>query len=199
MYFPDLDEAVRARMVEEIRFDTERGALCVSGRLTQAGRARWPDMLSRAAASGTPAGLAGGLRAAEFLVTTETSHRNGMPYGRAVPDNAADTLAEGEFSRFYIRAVCAIALERGQTQVVVYRAKNVATPPADSNSLIGSSVAAQAVLDDLRTRPGIDAALGIPPGPNSGLSVRLLPTGATLVLTETLVHHDAPKLPRSRP
>jgi hypothetical protein len=180
MYFPDLDEAVRARMVEEIRFDTERGALYVSGRLTQAGRARWPDMLSRAAASGTPAGLAGGLRAAEFLVTTETSHRNGMPYGRAVPDNAADTLAEGEFSRFYIRAVCAIALERGQTQVVVYRAKNVATPPADSNSLIGSSVAAQAVLDDLRTRPGIDAALGIPPGPNSGLSVRLPPVEATI-------------------
>jgi len=37
--------------------------------------------------------------------------------------NAHEMLAEGEFNRFYIRALCARAIEDGLPEVTVYRAK----------------------------------------------------------------------------
>jgi hypothetical protein len=106
------------------------------------------------------------------------SQRNGKPYPKAVPHNAPETLAEGEFNRFYIRAICVIALRRGQTDVEVYRAKDVIKPRPESASKMGSRVDANALLNDLRTSIGVESALGIPAGPNSGLSVRLLPVTA---------------------
>lgn len=175
MHFRDLGDAVRAQMIEEIRSDIERQTLYQSARLDPAGLAQWPGLLIRAAENGTPETLAGDLRSNGCLVTYETSHRHGKPYEKRVPHDAADTLAEGEFNRFYIRAVCTIALQRGHAHVGVYRAKSVGNPRVESISLVGSSVDAQALLEDLRGNPGIDAALGIPPGPNSGLSVYFLP------------------------
>jgi hypothetical protein len=57
--------------------------------------------------------------------------------------------------------------------VFVYRAKEVVNPRAESVALIGKSLPAKQLLDDLRTNIGTDTALGLPPGPNSGLSVKL--------------------------
>lgn len=174
MHFRDLNDTVRTEMVREIRSDIARRALYQSGRLSVRGRADWPDLLVDAAESGTTETLAAELRKSGRLATAEISHRNGKPYTKAVPSNAAETLAEGEFNHFYMRAICAIALSRGQADVAVYRAKGVTTPRAESVSLVGSSIDAQALLDDLRAHTGVDGALGIPPGPNSGLSVHLL-------------------------
>jgi hypothetical protein len=182
MYLYHLDdEAVRVRMVDEIRSDIDRGTLYSSIRLSATGLAEWPDLLIRAAESGGPQTLAADLGSNGRLLAYETSHRNGKPYQKKVPHDAPDTLAEGEFNRFYIRAVCAIALDRGQARVEVYRAKNVANPRTESISLVGSLVDARDLLEDLRANPGIDTALGIPPGPNSGLSVRFLQIRTTTV------------------
>lgn len=87
--------------------------------------------------------------------------------------NAHQMLAEGEFNRFYIRALCLRAIEDEHPQVVVYRAKAVTNARSASEQMIGQNMPAEAVLRDLRERPGVDTALGLPPGPNSGLSVRL--------------------------
>jgi hypothetical protein len=108
------------------------------------------------------------------LKAIETSYRNGKSYEKKVPRDAPVILAEGEFNRFYVRAVCAIAFDRGQDQVVVYRAKNVVNPRVESIALVGSTVGARILLDDLRAHPGVDTALGVPAGPNSGLTVRFL-------------------------
>jgi len=175
MHFRDLNDDVRNMMLNEIRSDIDRSVLYQSTRLSPTGRTEWPDLLVRAAESGTPETLAAELRQRGRLITIETSQRYGKPYEKAVPHNAADTLAEGEFNRFYIRSVCAIALNRRQTHVTVCRAKDVTTPRPESLSLVGINVDAQAVLDDLRANPGVDTALGLSPGPNSGLSVHLLP------------------------
>ncbi len=82
-------------------------------------------------------------------------------------------LAEGEFNRFYIRAVCARAVADGISGVVVYRAKSVEHARSESERKIGQTVDPSAVLNDLRAHPGVDTALGLPPGPNSGLSIAL--------------------------
>jgi hypothetical protein len=55
----------------------------------------------------------------------------------------------------------------------VYRAKAVEHARSESQQKIGSCVAAEPLLRDLRTHVGVDTALGLPPGPNSGLSVHL--------------------------
>jgi hypothetical protein len=64
-------------------------------------------------------------------------------------------------------------MEEGVEALVVYRAKEVANPRPESTALIGKSLPANRLLDDLRANVGTDTALGLPPGPNSGLSVKL--------------------------
>lgn len=87
--------------------------------------------------------------------------------------NAHEMLAEGEFNRFYIRAICLRAIEDGISEVVVYRAKRVQHARSESERKIGQLVSAEPLLRDLREHPGADTALGLPPGPNSGLSIQL--------------------------
>jgi hypothetical protein len=90
-----------------------------------------------------------------------------------VPHTAADTLAEGEFNRYYVRGVCRRALEEGWRDVVVYRAKQPQRPRPQSEALLGLRLNARELLQELRERKDDSSHLVIPPGPNSGLSVRL--------------------------
>lgn len=55
----------------------------------------------------------------------------------------------------------------------VYRAKQVAEPRAASQAKIGQMVNPGDILNDLRSTQGVEPALGLPPGPNSGLTLRL--------------------------
>jgi len=87
--------------------------------------------------------------------------------------NAHTMLAEGQFNTFYIRGLCVRAKADGISEVVVYRAKDVQNPRPESVQKIGQRVSVDALLADLRQNKGIDSALGLPPGPNSGLSVHL--------------------------
>jgi hypothetical protein len=88
---------------------------------------------------------------------------------------AAQTMAEGEFNRYYARGVCirALAETGSDATVTVYRARESANARSASVALIGTTPSAAALLEDLRTHIGMDTALRLPPGPNSGLSVHL--------------------------
>ena len=90
-----------------------------------------------------------------------------------VPRTAPDTLAEGEFNRFYVRGLCARALEENVTEVQVYRGKSVRNPRPESRAMIGKVLLARDLLEDLRRSQGVEPALGLPTGPNSGLTIRL--------------------------
>ncbi len=103
------------------------------------------------------------------LKTTEL--RKGKPV--KVPRNAHETLAEGEFNRFYIRGLCRRAIDEGLSALEVYRAKEVRDPRPESQNMIGKSLDPSQLLNDLRTQIGIDTVLGLPSGPNSGLSARI--------------------------
>lgn len=58
-------------------------------------------------------------------------------------------------------------------RVIVYRAKSVSNPRAESEAKIGAEYKPQDILADLRTAKGVEPALGAPPGPDSGLSLTL--------------------------
>ena len=129
----DLDDTIRSYMRAEIHHDINSAdrSLYLSGRLSERGRRDYPRLLLEAAASGTPESLRAELDKLGRLNTYEQNT------AKRVPVNAAATLAEGEFNRFYIRAVCLRAIEDGSNKVRAYRAKRVSVPRGESERLVG--------------------------------------------------------------
>ena len=173
IHYENLDEKVRDFMLRELELDVRSGTLYISPRLTEAGASAWSDLLREAFEKYDDNWLAATLRSKGFIRSTEQRRKpNGGITTAKVPRNAPETLAEGEFNRFYIRGLCAYVIEMGGTEVEVYRGKHVSSPRPESQAMIGQRLPAQKLLEDLRTSPGVEPALGLPPGPNSGLTVR---------------------------
>lgn len=168
----DLDDITRTAMIAEAEADIHAGRLYLGRRLNTRGQRRWPTALAEALSQGSPDSLAAALRDEGLIAEHETSHRNGTTYDKKVPISAADTLAEGEYIRFYMRAVCIRALAAG-SKVRIYRAKTVAAPRPESQAKIGQVVDPAALLDDLRQNIGVETFLGLS-RPNSGLCISLM-------------------------
>jgi hypothetical protein len=172
--YENLDERTRALMLTEIDRDISLGSLFLSDNLSPQGQSDYPNLLKTAAGTGNDVTLAAEIH--QRLNPFEKPRKlksGGFSKAPVMRSNAHEMLAEGEFNRFYIRAICLRALEDGIASVIVYRAKAVVNPRTESEQKIGQAVSPEGLLNDLRTHPGVDTALGLPPGPNSGLSVRL--------------------------
>jgi hypothetical protein len=171
----NLDAKTRAQMATEISADSAGAKLYLSKRLSDVGRNNYPGLLLKAAQTHDDSWLASELRKNGRLNEMEQRNKpkgGGVTMAR-VPVTAPETLSEGEFNRFYIRGLCLRATAEGISHLTIYRAKEVENPRSESGAKIGQKIAAQALLDDLRVNTGVDTALGLPPGPNSGLSVKL--------------------------
>lgn len=161
-------------MVEEIEADQAAGAMYISNYLNDKGCGDWPGLLLDAAREGDDDSLSAAIQNNGCLKThVERRKPKGGFTQAAVPYTAHQTLGEGEFNRYYTRGLCRFAIERGIPQLEVYRGKAVAEPRAASQAAIGKLVDPSAVLEDLRTTQGVEPALGLPPGPNSGLVLRI--------------------------
>jgi tRNA splicing endonuclease len=171
--YDSLDESVRSCMVQELDADLQAGRLYASPRLNDTGKQKWPVILREALLQHDDVWLADALRSAELLNSSVPRHnRDGSVSMTRMPDNAADTLAEGEFNRFYARGLCVQVLASRGAEVEVYRGKDVQSPRPESEVMIGKRLPATQLLDDLRQSIGVDTAMRLPPGPNSGLTVR---------------------------
>ena len=53
-----------------------------------------------------------------------------------MPLKAQETLSEGEFNRFYCKALCARSISEGISKVIAYRAKQVENPRPESEAII---------------------------------------------------------------
>jgi len=172
--YENLDDRTRKFMLQEIEFDVSRGKIYISQRLNEEGVKRYESLLKEAARSHDDAWLADNLRRGGYLKAVMPRRKPSGGFTTAkVPANAPDTLAEGEFNRFYVRGLCLRAIEEDISDVEVYRGKTVMRPRPESMAMIGKRIPAQALLQDLRESPGVEPALGLPRGPNSGLTVRL--------------------------
>jgi len=162
-------------MIDKIKQDIAVTNLYMGAFLSETGKSDWPKLLLNAATSGDDSALATELsnygRLLQTAVRRKPKSEELTTY--KVPVMAPEMLAEGEFNRFYARGLCRVAIEKGIPYLVVYRAKQVAKPRSESEAKIGLQVDPKQLLRDLRISTGVEPALGIPPGPNSGLSVRL--------------------------
>ena len=172
--FEDLDRTTRRQMRAEFHLDLTQSRIHLPDRLSAGGRLMFPVALEAAIEKGDDTTLAEALRDGGFVREWEESHtRAGKAIPKHVPWNAADTIAEEAFNRYYMRGVARRALEEGVQRLEVYRAKDVAKPRPESESKAGAFMEPRRLLEDLRAHTGDRPELGIPPGPNSGLSVRL--------------------------
>jgi hypothetical protein len=169
-----LDERTRALMLEEVEYDLGRNQLYISPYLSGQGIHDYPTLLRETIQHGDETTLAESL--GQYRRIGRTYHRR-LPEGGytivTIPHNAPETVAEGEFNRYYIRALCRRAIEDGIDELIIYRARPVSSPRPTSEELLETTVDPAALLEDLRQHTGEQPALGIPGGFNSGISVRL--------------------------
>lgn len=171
MNLVNLDFA-RELMLQEFEADIENGNLNYSKRFNSEGTKNYPEVMRDTIINGDGTSLAHALIPAYFL-TEEPYTRNGVTRTKKVPHTANETFAEGEFNRYYIRGCCLYAISQ-HLELEVYRAKEVSHARSASIEMIGSRFDADTLLNDIRNSPGVDTALGLPPGPNSGLSVKII-------------------------
>ena len=175
LYFENLDDRTRQLMLTEMEYDVTNNQLHISPFLSGQGQRDYANLLREALQSGNDETLAQNLRAHRRLIKTLPRRKPKGGYViAATPENAAEVLSESEFNRYYIRGLARRAIEDGITELVIYRAKPVQNPRPESEARVEKSLSPQALLEDLRSHPGDEPpTLGVPSGPNSGLSVRL--------------------------
>jgi hypothetical protein len=170
----NLDDETRRQMVAEVERDLAAGTLYTGRYLSDLGVEHYPRLLREAIEDGTDESLAVALLAPGLFAESYQKRKPSGGYTISkVPRTAPITLAEGEFNRFYLRGLCQRAIAAGRQTIEIYRARDSVKPRLESEAMIGRHLDAPTLLVDLREHVGVDTALGLPPGPNSGLSGRL--------------------------
>ena len=172
--FENLDHQTRGFMVDEIEIDIAESKIYFSAYLSQVGQDRWIELLLEAAKVGNADTLATIIRNLGLLNVYYTKQTTGVR--ASVPSNGHIVLAESEFNRYYIRAVCRKAIATGVNEVEAYRARSSENPRRTSEVLIGQMFSAPSLLNDVRNATKANeffTHFGVPVGPGSGISVRL--------------------------
>lgn len=168
--FRELDGAVRELMVAEVQGAINSGTLYYSKRFNETGTEAWPGLLLQAAQNHDEHWLAWSLESMVAIKGFETKAKPKGGYTTAhVPDTAAETLADAEFNRYYMCAVCRKAIAEGRAVVTAYRAKVRGEPRAESQALIGSTFNPEELVGALRQKPSGEPHPLLQP--NSGLSI----------------------------
>ena len=159
-------------MEDEYNLDKIQNRIYFSPRLTEEGVDRYSKFLQNALSYGTKEWLAEKLREAHVIKDHEKLLN---PLGGIrevkVPASAPDILAEGEFSRYYLRAVCRQAIKEGIIHLEIISNSPSDTISDKEKAKIGRIVNPKDLLDDLRQNSYVNTRFGIP-SPKSGLTVR---------------------------
>ena len=173
--YENLDETTRSHMLSEVDYDISRDNIYMSPRLNEHGKENYVSLLKEAIIYHDDAWFALQLRSRNYMKEYEQRRKRGGGYTNAkVPMNAPDMLSEGEFNRYYVRGLCIRVIEKNMGEVEVYRGKEVSRPRPESQAKLGKKLSAKTLLEDLRESVGVDTVLGLPAGPNSGLTIRMV-------------------------
>jgi hypothetical protein len=169
LQYHNLDEETRKYMLEEIEISIAAGKMYESNYLTPTGKSEFPSLLRNSCETGSDDTLAAILAEGNRLLQRTMRKKPTGGFTEVdVPHTANSTLAEGEFNRFYIRAMCRRAQAEGRLTVLVYRAADRDKERSASIALIGQHVDAAELLAKLRELPDFKSGF---PEPNTGLSV----------------------------
>lgn len=174
MRYEKLDTTVRRYMDEEFRNDEQRNRLYFSPRVNEESRETYSQILERALAYGDDNSLAVELKEKSVMKQKE---RRMNPLGGILevnmPINAPNELAEGEFQRYYLRALCVKAINEGINRLKIVSEKPIETLPDDQKAKVGKIINPKDLLADLRENSYVNSRFGIP-DPKAGLTVEFL-------------------------
>ena len=173
LQYENLDPTTRRYALAELDHDLTNGAFHTSERLRPEAVGEYQRLLKEALRYYDDRWLEE--RASDLLVESESRRtRSGGTTTARIPQMAARMLAEGDFNRYYMRAVALRAIEEGRQMFQVYRARLSLDPRPESAELEGRRVPAAEVLDHLRGPLSADPSVAALGRTNSGLSVRLV-------------------------
>lgn len=146
----NLNDKVRQYMLAEF----EHGDLYLSPRLNESGKQKWEGLLKDAIQYHTDVWLERELiRRNCFLDTEYLKSSMGRTVKRAInKQQSARILAEREFNRYYLRGLCAVAIEQDRSHLILYQAKASAVPSETLRQKIGTPIEAKALLSIMRAR-----------------------------------------------
>lgn len=151
--FKNLDEKTRQLMLEEFDFDQKEGTLAVSPRLIDGKEEEYFRLFTQCIKSGQNEDyLANTIQQARILKSQETANRNGKIVNVKVRHDAHEFLAQSDFNRFYMRALCRIAIEENKT-LKIYRAKSSDEHRTTSDNIEGNFIEPNVQLNFLRLNP----------------------------------------------
>lgn len=164
---------LRAHMLAELGLDITNNKTYINPFVKRDRGPRYLELLRAALASGSVETFAAAIAANDLLIEKHTYTKQGRLIEARVPATFNVTLAAGEFNRYYMRAICRLALQEGKPNTEIYRAKAVKTARLEKDDRLGRCIEPQALLSDLRqTSFESPSAFGLG-GPNSGLSIRI--------------------------
>ncbi len=166
----NLNDVIRKLMLHEVEYDAQRGKTYLSPRLNRTGQITYLAKLKHAIASQDAAWLARQLHG--YFDSMELMRSKKGTVSSDVPQNADEIIAESEFNRFYMRALCLFAIEKEIKHLVICRANHVNNTKPASKVKVGSSIDPQKLLLDLREHAGRKTRFGLGE-PSSSLSTRL--------------------------
>src|SRR5512142_305304 len=171
--FLNLDEITRKYMLEAIDDADRIGNIYYSTRFNDAGRREWLWLLKHAAQEHNEQWLAQQVESNHLLRELEGGRTPSGSYSvKHIPQEAAaDTLAEGQFNRFYMLGLANRARAEGIPNLEVYRARETSAPRAESEEMIGKRIPVDEVVDELRdTKASLNSPLLLI---RSGISLKL--------------------------
>lgn len=170
--FENLDDTTRSSMLKAIEEGEITGDIYYSARFNQDGNDQWLTLLKQAAQQFNEHWLAYQLESNGLMKDFESAVKPSGGYTvKHVPQTAAETMAEGQFNRFYILGLCKRARAEGITNLEIYRAKERVAPRPESQALIGTLLSIDEVESQLKgTKASFNSQLV---KPNSGLCVKL--------------------------
>ena len=165
--FLNLDEETRSLMLDEINSDINNDKLYLSNRLSEEGKKNYQPFLLESVKNGNEETFTNLLAQGDNFNETEIVQGK----SKKVPSNVASLLCQSEFNRYYIRAICLRAINQNQDEVEIYRGRESSWARPESEMLIGTSLNATDLLDDLRSSIGSSPKLF--PEINSGLTIKI--------------------------
>ena len=170
--FENLDEKTRGFMLEAISEAEASGNIYSSARFNDAGQKQWLPLLKEAAKEHDEHWLAYQLEVKGLMKDFEGAMTPSGGYTvKHTPHTAAETMAEGQFNRFYILGLCKRAKAENISDLEIYRAKKSDAPRSQSEALIGTKISTDDVEAQLlKTSDSFKSSLV---KPNSGISMKL--------------------------
>ena len=152
--FKNLTPQTRQRMFQEFINDEQNGHLYVSNRIKNTPEIiqKYFKLLTDAFEHGTDATLCTQITRNNILKENEEYRKDGQLKMRKMPSNANEILGQGEFKRYYMRALCRQAIDENK-KLLIYRARESKIDSDDAKFFINKIINPKKLSEYLKINP----------------------------------------------